>query len=121
MKTLVRQMHLPTIPQLAGVVRPGLAHLVWRGLFMGSIRQPMGKVGLRQYLPAGYRLVLTETVALTKRWRGMEPGTRLEVWAFGLRWNVKWLMVRGEHGWWIITRHSPAHLRFRDSCMAIYL
>jgi hypothetical protein len=115
MKTLIRQMHLPTIPQLAGVVRPGLAHLVWRGLFMGSIRCAKGHVGMRRYLPEGHNLVFTDTLALTKRWRGMEPGTRFEVWAFGLRKNVRWYMVRGERGWWIITHDSPEHLRFHNS------
>lgn len=121
MKTLIRQMHLPTIPQLAGVVRPGLAHLVWRGLFMGSIRCAKGNAGVRRYLPDGHNLVYTETVALTKRWRGMEPGTRLEVWAFGVRKTARWYMVRGEHGWWIITDYSPEHFRFHGSSKAIYL
>ena len=112
MKTLVRQMHLPTIPQLAAVVRPGLAHLVWRGLFLGSIRCAKGSAGIRRYLPNGHNVVFADTLALTKRWRGMEPGTRLEVWAFGVRRIVRWYLVKAEQGWWIVTAMSPEDFRF---------
>ena len=114
MTTQVRQVQLPTIPQLAAVVRPGLAWIVWKGLATGAIDRVQGRRGMRKFLEATDRPLYTAEGVVARRWRGMEPGTRLVYTAFGGRrlrgayWysGTRWYLVEGQDAWIIVLAGS---------------
>lgn len=120
MKTLIRRIQLPTIPQLAAVVRPGLAWLVWKGLATGAIDRVQGRSGLRKFLSGADRVLYSAEGVVARRWRGMEPGTRLLYTALGGRrlrgaiWysGTRWYLVNGPDAWIVIPAGSREEVTF---------